>query len=100
MNEYTTKFKTLVACAGWEPNAALGRYKDGPSHEVKSLEETTVAANTAYCNMLTLLTHNKFNKKDHCPLPKTFVPHHLPGQFGHNAAAASGPALWKLMPCV
>jgi hypothetical protein len=100
MNEYTTKFKTLVAHAGWEPNAALGRYKDGLSREVKdlllnqwsslkSLEETTVAANTAYRNML---THNKFNKKDHRPLPKTFVPRRLPGQFGHNAAAAAGPS--------
>ncbi|KAG0027962.1 Retrotransposon-derived protein peg10, partial [Gryganskiella cystojenkinii] len=31
ITEYTTKFKTLVSRAGWEPKASLGRYKDGLS---------------------------------------------------------------------
>jgi hypothetical protein len=99
MTEYTTKFKTLVARAGWEPNAALGRYKDGLSREIKELllnqwaslkdlEETTIAANTAYRN---LLTYNRFNKKDHRLIPKKTFPTRFPTNMG-NTAASAGPA--------
>lgn len=98
MTEYTTKFRTLVARAGWEPKASLGRYKDGLSHEVRqmllpqwpnlsTLDATIAAAHAAYRN---LAIHSRFNKKDHRPIPKNFVPRRFPGP-GTNAAAPAGP---------
>lgn len=96
---YTTTFKTLVARTGWEPNAALGRYKDGLSHEIKelllnqwsslrTLEDTIAAATNAYRNMM---THNRYNKKDHRLIPKNAVLRRFPGQTNHTTAAAPGP---------
>jgi len=104
ITDYTTKSRTLVARAGWEPKAALGRYKDGLSFEIKqmllpqwpsltTMDVTVAAAHAAYRN---LAVHNKFNKKDHRPFPKTFVPRRMPGPGYSNAAAPAGPVPMEL----
>jgi hypothetical protein len=53
-----------------------------------SVDVTIAAAHAAYRN---LALHNRFNKKDHRPIPKNFVPRRTPGPGYNNAAAPSGP---------